>query len=501
MKLLKGRCFLPLKRYIRLGDSDNVAVALEDINKGEVLRFPEGEVVLLSDIPKGHKFALRNIRAGEKVIKYDSVIGEATQDIKVGEWVHTHNVKTLLKPEWKPTWQERKAKEIEIKLPQKSFLGFKREDGKAGIRNDIWIIPTVGCINGVLKSFAYSVKKPAWIDDVKVLAHPYGCSQLGGDLEMTKRILSGLARNPNAGGVIIVGLGCENLQLTYLKEELRNHPNISFLMLQALKDENEALSKAFFEVAERARSERVQCPIGSLTIGVKCGGSDSLSGITANPLVGRVSDYITYHGGTVLMSEIPEIFGAEEDIISRIEDKEVFEKFVNVITWFRSYYTRYNQPVSENPSPGNIKGGITTLEEKSLGAVKKSGKGKVTDVLWYGEKAKRSGVNIVFGPGNDLVSTTALVGSGAVMILFTTGRGTPFETAVPTIKISTNSDLYERKREWIDFNAGKIAEGKDINESLEELLELIIRVASGEKTKGEKRGLQEIAIFKDGVIL
>ncbi|MCS7234016.1 MAG: altronate dehydratase family protein [Synergistetes bacterium] len=490
-----------MRRYIKLGDSDNVAVALEDISKGEILKLSEGELILLNDIPRGHKFSLRDVKMGEKIIKYDSTIGEATQDIRAGEWVHTHNVKTLLKPEWEPKWQEKKLREIKIDLPQKSFWGFKRKDGKVGIRNEIWIIPTVGCINGVLKDFACSIKKPEWIDDIKVLSHPYGCSQLGGDLEMTKNILLGLAKNPNAGGVIIVGLGCENLQLAYLRDELKNHPNVAFLMLQAVNDESEALSKALFEVAERARTERVQCPIGSLTIGVKCGGSDSLSGITANPLVGKVSDYITYYGGTVLMSEIPEIFGAEEDIISRIEDKETFDKFVEVITWFRNYYTRYNQPVSENPSPGNIKGGITTLEEKSLGAVKKSGSNKVTDVLRYGERAKRSGVNIVFGPGNDLVSTTALAGSGATMILFTTGRGTPFEAVVPTIKISTNSELYKRKTSWIDYNAGEIAEGKSVEEALKELLELIINVASGKKTKGEERGIQEIAIFKDGVIL
>lgn len=490
-----------MKRYIKLGDSDNVAVALQDIAKGEAIELPEGKIVTLDDTPKGHKFALRDISAGEKVIKYGSVIGKAIKDINKGEWVSTHNLKTLLKPEWKPEWKGNKAKEVNVSIPQKTFWGFKRKNGKVGIRNEIWIIPTVGCINGVLKDFARSVERPEWIDDVKVLSHPYGCSQLGGDLENTKRILSGLARNPNAGGVMVVGLGCENLQLSYMKEELKNHPNVSFLMLQAVNDEYEALFKSFSEVAERAYSERTECPISSLTIGVKCGGSDSLSGITANPLVGKVSDYITYYGGTVLMSEIPEIFGAEDEIISRIEDEEVFNKFVRAITWFRNYYTRYNQPVSENPSPGNIKGGITTLEEKSLGAVKKSGSNKVTDVLWYGEEAKRSGVNIVFGPGNDLVSTTALAGSGAVMILFTTGRGTPFEAVVPTIKISTNSDLKRRRPDWIDFNAGEIAEGKDMDELLRELINLIIEVANGGRTKGEERGLQEIAIFKDGVIL
>ena len=490
-----------MKKYIRLGEKDNVAVALENLSKDEIVELDGLKIKIAGDLPKGHKFSIREIKKGERIIKYDSIIGEATEEIKVGDWVHTHNVKTLLKPDWKPEWKDRKAKEVNIRLPERKLWGFKRKNGKAGIRNEIWIIPTVGCVNGVLRKFTQTIRRPEWIDDVKILSHPYGCSQLGGDLDMTKRILCGLARNPNAGGVLIVGLGCENLQLDYLREELKNQENIGFLMLQGVRDEEEALKGALYELAEKARAEREECPLSSLIIGVKCGGSDSLSGITANPLVGKLSDYITFNGGTVLMSEIPEIFGAEEEIISRIEEKEVYEKFINVINWFRSYYTKYNQPVYENPSPGNIKGGITTLEEKSLGAVKKSGNGRVTDVLWYGEEAKRSGVNIVFGPGNDLVSTTALVGSGATMILFTTGRGTPFEAVVPTIKISTNSELARRKPNWIDFNAGEIIEGKEIEEALSELIELVMNVSSGKRTKGELRGFQEIAIFKDGVIL
>lgn len=490
-----------MRRYIRLGGRDNVAVALTDLKAGEVVDLEGLKITLISDIPKGHKFSLVNINKGDKIIKYGSVIGESTSDIRAGDWVHTHNVKTLLTPDWKPEWKERKVREPEVKIPQRSFWGFKRNDGRAGTRNEIWIIPTVGCINGTLKEFVRSIEKPKWIDNIKVLAHPYGCSQLGGDLRLTKDILCGLARNPNAGGVMIVGLGCENLQIEYLKESLRNHENIRFLTLQAVESDHDALKRAFYEVAEGAKVERTQCPLSSLVIGVKCGGSDSLSGITANPLVGLISDYVTHYGGTVLMSEIPEIFGAEEEIISRIEDKEVFDEFIKVISWFREYYTRYNQPVYENPSPGNIRGGITTLEEKSLGAVKKSGSSRVTDVLWYGERAKREGVNVVFGPGNDLVSTTALAGSGAVLILFTTGRGTPLEAVVPTIKISTNSELYRRKADWIDFNAGEIIEGREMETMAEELINLIIDISSGKRTKGELRGTQEIAIFKDGVIL
>jgi len=488
-----------LRKYVKLGNKDNVVVALKDIKKGEKIN--DG-VIARDDIPAGHKLAVTNIPEGKNVIKYDHLIGIATRDIKIGEWVHVHNLKTTLTPEWKPAWNG--AKEIDlsdIKQPPKTFLGYPRENGKAGIRNEIWVIPTVGCINGILKKIVQDLKKPEWIDDIKVLSHPYGCSQLGEDLKMTKDILTGLARNPNAGGVLIVGLGCENLQIDLLREELKKHPNIAFITLQEIENEKEIIRSIINELMEKAKKKREPCPLSALTVGVKCGGSDSFSGLTANPLVGRFADYLVYYGGTVLMSEIPEIFGAEDTIISRISDEETFVKFVKMVNWFREYYTRYGQPIYENPSPGNIKGGITTLEEKSLGAVKKSGSGAVSDVLRYGETAKRSGVNIVFGPGNDLVSSTALAGSGAVMVLFTTGRGTPYGTVIPTVKISSNSNLYERKANWIDFNAGKIAEGVDTEEVLSELIELVVSVASGRKTKNEENNFHEIAIFKDGVIL
>ncbi|MCD6362438.1 MAG: altronate dehydratase [Synergistetes bacterium] len=488
-----------MKKYVKLGSEDNVVVALVEVRKGEKIL---ENIIAIEDIPAGHKVAIKEISAGEKIIKYDHPIGIATCKIKPGEWVHVHNLKTTLTPEWKPRWiKVRKIKLTDVKHPSRTFMGYLRESGEAGTRNEIWVIPTVGCINGILRKIITDIKKPEWIDDIKVLSHPYGCSQLGGDLELTRDILAGLARNPNAGGVLIVGLGCENLQIDTLKEKLLGHPNIAFATLQDIEDEFHTIQSILSELMEKAKAERKECPLSALTVGVKCGGSDSFSGLTANPLVGKLADYLVHHGGTILMSEIPEIFGAEDTIISRIEDEETYEKFVKTINWFRDYYTRYGQPIYENPSPGNIKGGITTLEEKSLGAVKKSGSGTVSDVLRYGETAKKSGVNIVFGPGNDLVSSTALAGSGATIILFTTGRGTPYGTVVPTVKISSNSSLYERKANWIDFNAGKIAEGADTEEVLSELIKLVISVASGEKTKSEKNGFHEIAIFKDGVIL
>ncbi len=492
------------KNALKLDDNDNVAVVFSDVKKGDVITvFPDlFNIEALDDIPAGHKVALKFIKEKDTVVKYGFPIGVATSDITKGKWVHTHNLKTSLTPEWKPVWRQVSAlnKKLKVDLPQRHFKGYLRENNKAGVRNDLWVIPTVGCINKLLENFAKRYKKPGWVDSVKVLSHPYGCSQLGDDLKMTEDALVGLAQNPNACGVLVVGLGCENLRIDYLKKRLKDFKNIRFFVIQEEENEFERFCFLLNELAELSPKERTLLPISYLTIGVKCGGSDSFSGLTANLLLGKFSDYLTYYGGTVLISEIPEMFGAEDTIISRIKDKKVYDKFIDMVNWFRNYYIRHNQPIYENPSPGNLSGGITTLEEKSLGAVKKAGNNYIEDVLWYGEQFKKHGVNIVFGPGNDLVSSTSLVASGATIILFSTGRGTPFGSVVPTVKVSSNSKLYLLKRDWIDFDSGKIIE-ETVKTIFPKFVDFVIDVASGKYTCNEKKDIHEIAIFKDGVIL
>lgn len=491
---------MPLIRSVLLGRNDNVAVLIDGGEKGDSFSQRGENIFLNEDIPPGHKVALKDIEEGAEVLKYDHVIGIAEGFISRGSRVHVHNVKTHLEPGTDLVFDPRPV-ELEIEENPGTFKGFFRPDGRVGIRNELWVIPTVGCVNTVVQSMASRYKVPGWIDRIQVLTHPYGCSQLGRDLAYTADALAGLAYNGNAAGVLIVGLGCENLQPEIMKERLEDHPNIRFLQLQDVEDEETAFLRLLDELAQNASRERVECPLSSLIIGVKCGGSDAYSSLTANPLVGYVADRVVSWGGTVLATEIPEMFGAEDMLVSRMSDRTVFDDFVDMINWFKEYFLSYKQPVYENPSPGNKEGGITTLEEKSMGAVKKAGSGPVTDVLGYGTLTRKKGVNIVFSPGNDLVSTTALVASGAHIILFTTGRGTPFGSVVPTIKISTNSDLARKKAGWIDFSAGSILDNGDWDGHILALSELLKETASGKQTLNEKNGLFEIAIFRHGVTL
>jgi len=486
--------------YVKLGNDDNIAVLTEEGLAGDFIDPDSGRVVLVGDVPAGHKIAVEGIPEDGKIIKYGHVIGYSTAPIGKGEWVHTSNVKSGLGVEWTPRWNGGKV-DFHEEGADLSFMGYPRRDGRYGVRNDLWIIPTVGCINGLLQSEARRYPLPPWITDIKVLAHPYGCSQLGGDLDMTTKLLCGLAKNPNAAGVAVVGLGCENLTMDRLSGPLNARENVEFIVLQEERDDIEAVGGILDHLAEKAPRDRIEALLSELTIGVKCGGSDSFSSLTSNPLLGRVSDLLVASGGTVLATEIPEMFGAEDMITSRITERDVFDKFTTMIDWFKNYFVSYDQPVYENPSPGNKAGGITTLEEKSLGAVTKSGHGPVTDVLPYGTQSSRRGVNILFSPGNDLVSSTSLAAGGAQIVAFTTGRGTPFGTVVPTLKISSNTRLFENKRSWIDFDAGKVLGSGEWDRERDRLMKLILEIASGRKTKSEERSIAEIAIFKDGVIL
>jgi altronate hydrolase len=490
---------MPSHEAVRLNAEDNVIV----LPMGGTIGGSACGVTLAEDVLPGHKMAAATIKQGETVIKYGHTIGKATRDIMPGEWVHEHNVRTCLADGVSlPEWTEKRALFPEPR-DARHFMGYRRRSGRPGIRNDLWIIPTVGCVNGELRALVRRYSKPAWIDSVKIMEHPYGCSQLGNDLELTLSILAGLAHNPNAAGVLLAGLGCENLQVEKLLEKIRESthtPNLRYIVMQDAA-ENEA-EKKLDELAEGASKERERFDASRLCVGVKCGGSDGYSGLSANPLVGRFSDWLVGNGGVILATEIPEMFGAEDVIAGRIAEKSINDDFMAMDKWFRDYYVRYGQPIFENPSPGNKAGGITTLEEKSLGAVEKTGAGPVTSVLRYGEQVRDAGgVQIVFAPGNDIVSCTSLAGSGAQMVLFTTGRGTPFGTVIPTLKISTNSALARRRPDWTDFDAGTVLSGEPWETAEKRLIDKVIQTASGESAAHERKEIGEIAIFKDGVTL
>lgn len=444
----------------------------------------------------GHKYALSKINKGQDVIKYGFPIGVATCDIEIGEHVHTHNVKTKLSGNLEYTYN---YKDYGIK-PAKSdlyFEGYVRENGDVGIRNEVWIVNTVGCVNKIAEALA---KKTG----AKCFTHPYGCSQLGDDHSLTQKILCAMIKHPNAGGVLVLGLGCENNNINELKKVLGpyNEKRVKFLNTQDVEDELEVGENLISELFEYANSfKRKRVHISKLKIGLKCGGSDGLSGISANPLVGRICDRLVSFGGSCVLTEVPEMFGAEHLLMERCVSKDIFDKAVLLINNFKDYFTRHNQVIYENPSPGNKEGGITTLEEKSLGCVQKGGLSPVVDVLDYGDTITKNGLSLLNGPGNDIVAITNLMASGAVMILFTTGRGTPLGGAVPTVKISTNSTLAKKKANWIDFDASVVLDKMTMDQGADSLLSYLIEVAGGKQTKNEENGFSEIAIFKDGVTL
>lgn len=489
---------------IKIHPDDNVAVALCDIAAGTELSAEGTEVTALTDIKRGHKIALCEIKEGSPVIKYGNEIAVAKEDIKKGEWVHTHNAKTALSEN-----AEYKYDHAEYPLPsvtKHTFMGFKRPDGKSGVRNEIWIIPTVGCVNSIARELTEKNQDivKGNVEGLYTFAHPFGCSQLGDDLATTKKLLAALVHHPNAGGVLVLSLGCENLTPDMFREALGevDSDRVRFLVCQDVSDEIEEGSKLLHELAEYAgKFHREELPASELVIGMKCGGSDGLSGITANPAVGRFSDRLIALGGTTMLTEVPEMFGAEKLLFNRCKDRSVFDKAVKMVDDFKHYFTSHGQVVYENPSPGNKAGGITTLEDKSCGCVQKGGSAQIVDVLSYAEPVTKKGLNLLSGPGNDLVSATDLTAAGAQIILFTTGRGTPFGAPAPTLNISTNTALYEKKSGWIDFNAGTAAEGESLDVLGDRLLDLVCAVASGKKTKTEERGFREIAIFKDGVTL
>ena len=492
-------------KCIKIHNSDSVAVAVEPLKVGETVTVNGESITLLSDIPAGHKFALKDILEGENIIKYAYPIGHAKADVKRGEHIHTHNTKSnlagVLDYEYTPNF-----KEVEKQEPL-TFKGYKRPNGKVGTRNEIWIIPTVGCVNSIVREIENLSQKYKTdnIDGIYSYNHPYGCSQLGDDMNMTLKYLSGLINHPNAAAVLVVGLGCENGNIEELKKVLGNFDEnrVKFLVAQDSEDEILDGTKIIESLAKYADTfKRETCPASELVIGLKCGGSDGFSGITANPLLGSLSDRIIGMGGSAILTEVPEMFGAETILMNRCRTEKEFQNTVDLFNNFKKYFMRYGEKVDENPSPGNKAGGITTLEDKALGCTQKCGTAPVEDVLSYGETVKTKGLSLLQAPGNDLVAANALSVSGAQLILFTTGRGTPFGCPVPTAKISSNSALANKKKTWIDFNAGALLEGKTMPELTDEFLDYVLKLASGEiKAKAEALDKHELAIFKDGVTL
>lgn len=493
-----------MRDLLKINPSDNVAVALHSLEAGQQLELDDQALTLCTAIPAGHKVALRHIHQGEQIIKYGFPIGEATSDIPMGSHVHVHNLHTLLSDDLSYTYQPR-----ECALPQapaETFPGYPREDGSVGVRNELWILPTVGCVSNVARALEQRAQSlvGGGVEGVHAFPHPYGCSQMGDDQENTRTILADLACHPNAGGVLVLGLGCENSGVN----EIRRHipeglgQRVRYLVCQQTEDELEAGMLLLTELADAMRNQkRFPCPASRLVVGLKCGGSDGFSGITANPVIGGFSDLLVAQGGSTILTEVPEMFGAETLLMDRCSTPELFNKTVRLINDFKQYFRNHHQTIYENPSPGNKAGGISTLEDKALGCTQKSGLSPVRDVLAYGQRVQRTGLSLLSAPGNDLVASTALAAAGAQIVLFSTGRGTPFASPVPTIKIASNSPLAHKKHNWIDFDAGRLLSDRTLPQLSRDLMDYVLHVAGGQLVCSEENGYHDMAIFKTGVTL
>lgn len=501
-----------MKEFLKINTADNVIVAIAPLSKGTTVDVDGEKITLVSDVPAGHKCALKDFAEGDNIIKYGFPIGHARHAIKKGSYLDHEDIKTNL--EGTLDYSDIKLKGLTKQQPsgeQLTFEGFKRADGQVGIRNEVWIIPTVGCVNGIIKQIAEKTReafagKLGTVDGIFDFPHNYGCSQLSEDHENTKKILRDMVHHPNAGGILVVGLGCENNQPKIFEEFCGDYDKsrVKFMVCQEVQgDEVEYGVKLLTEIVKNAQTfKRETVPASKLRIGLKCGGSDGFSGITANPLLGEFSDFLCEtQGGTTILTEVPEMFGAETILMERCANEELLSQTISLINNFKNYFLSHGEPCGENPSPGNKAGGISTLEEKALGCTQKSGKSVVCGVMEYGDRLQNNGLNLLSAPGNDLVAATALAAAGCQLVLFTTGRGTPFGTFVPTMKVSTNTGLFQRKPTWIDFNAGVLAEDKSMEEVVKDFTAKILSTASGELTNNEKAGIHEISIFKNGVTL
>lgn len=500
-----------MTNYLKINKADNVAVAIVPLQRGTTICIDGKQIELLADVPAGHKIVISGIAKGENVIKYGFPIGRAKHDLREGALADHNDIQTNL--EGQLDYSSLKINDIQPSFeprPLRTFNGYLRPDGQVGIRNEVWVIPTVGCVNGIVKQIVDKVNADLGdvdgIDGIFGFPHNYGCSQLSEDHENTKKILRDMVHHPNAGGVLVVGLGCENNQPKVFEEFCGDYDRsrVRFMVCQDVDgDEVEYGAKMLKEIVLHAKAcKRTAQPLSKLRIGLKCGGSDGFSGITANPLLGEFSDYLCgTQGGTTVLTEVPEMFGAETILMKRCANNKLLAQTIDLINDFKNYFLSHGEPVGENPSPGNKAGGISTLEEKALGCTQKSGTSTVQGVIAYGERIENDGLNLLSAPGNDLVASTALAAAGCQLVLFTTGRGTPFATFVPTMKISTNSNLYQKKPHWIDFDAGVLLTGKTMSDLLDDFIEKIIAVANGELVNAEQSDIHEIAIFKNGVTL
>ena len=493
--------------FLKINPADSVVVCLSAKQKGDIIEVDGQRIIINQDTPAGHKILIKDVAEGEDIIKYGYPIGHAQHPLKAGDWVNEQNLKTNLSGTLEYTYQPLDI-ELNIAHEGRTFLGYKRQNGDVGIRNEIWIVPTVGCVNGIAEKLAEKLRQEIncqRIDAIYAWHHNYGCSQLSDDHENTRKILRDICLHPNAGAVLVLSLGCENNQPDDFMAMLGDYDKSRIRLLVTQKVEGDEIEEGMRILRElydiASKDQREEVPVSELRVGLKCGGSDGFSGITANPLVGEFSDWLVAQGGTSVLTEVPEMFGAETILMNRCETPELFEQTVKLVNDFKEYFLSHGEPVGENPSPGNKAGGISTLEDKALGCTQKCGRAPVSGVLSYGDRLKVNGLNLLSAPGNDLVAATALASAGCQIVLFTTGRGTPFGTFIPTMKVSTNSVLYARKPNWIDFNAGKLVEGTSMGDLLKEFIDKIIAVANGEKTQNEKNGYREISIFKNGVTL
>lgn len=493
--------------FLKINPADSVVICLRAMKAGETVSADGKVITLLQDVPAGHKVLIEDKNEGEDIIKYGYPIGHAKKNLKAGEWVNENNLKTNLAGTLEYTYNPVDEK-LSIAKENRTFKGYVRKNGDVGVRNEIWVVPTVGCVNGIAERVAKQLEeetKLEGIDAVHAWHHNYGCSQLSEDHETTRKVLRDIVLHPNAGAVLVLSLGCENNQPEDFMAMLGDYDKdrIKLVVTQRVEgDEVEECMNVLRNLYAIAKNDcREDVPVSKLRVGLKCGGSDGFSGITANPLEGEFSDWLVVQGGTSILTEVPEMFGAETILMNRCETRELFDKTVSLINNFKNYFLSHGEPVGENPSPGNKAGGISTLEDKALGCTQKCGRAPVSGVLEYGDRLQTTGLNLLSAPGNDLVASTALAAAGCHIVLFSTGRGTPFGTFVPTMKISTNSNLYNNKKNWIDFNAGQLVDGKSMTELVPEFIDKVLAVASGEQAQNEKNGYREISIFKNGVTL
>ena len=492
--------------FLKINPADSVVVCLQPKKKGDIIEIDGLKVVVSQDTPAGHKVLIKDAPKGTDIIKYGYPIGHAKEDLKAGDWVNENNLKTNLSGTLEYTYNP-VNQELDIKKENRTFKGYVRKNGDVGVRNEIWIVPTVGCVNGIAERLVDALKKETGekgIDAIHAWHHNFGCSQLSGDHENTRKVLRDICLHPNAGAVLVLSLGCENNQPDDFMKMLGDYDKdrIKLLITQKVDDEMEAGMEILRELYDIARQDkRTEVPVSKLRVGLKCGGSDGFSGITANPLVGEFSDWLVAQGGTSVLTEVPEMFGAETILMNRCRTEDLFNQTVSMINNFKEYFLSHGEPVGENPSPGNKAGGISTLEDKALGCTQKCGKAPVSGVMEYGDRLEHDGLNLLSAPGNDLVAATALASCGCHLVLFTTGRGTPFGTFVPTMKIATNPYLASHKKNWSDFSAGQLVEGRTMQELVPEFIDKVLAVASGELAKNEENGYREISIFKNGVTL